>query len=75
MATTAIATEPMANPYKRKQSVGAIQFTSQEGEMRTVQLEELTDADRELAEKFGYNPVSYATVPRFKIKVQTHQLL
>jgi hypothetical protein len=24
-----------------------------------VQLEEMTEADRELAEKFGYNPVRY----------------
>jgi hypothetical protein len=50
---------PVADLRKRKQSVGAIQIADKSGELRTVQLEELTEADRELAERFGYNPVGF----------------
>lgn len=42
----------------RKGSVGQIELTDDKGRRRTVQLDELTAADRELAEKFGYKPVS-----------------
>jgi hypothetical protein len=52
--------EPIDNLRKRKQSVGAIQIPDKSGQLRTVHLEEMTDADRELAEKFGYNPVGFA---------------
>ncbi|KAF2100853.1 amino acid transporter [Rhizodiscina lignyota] len=41
----------------RRNSVGAIELTDDHGRRRTVQLEELSAADRELAEKFGYKPV------------------
>jgi hypothetical protein len=56
----AFTTEPIDNLRQRKQSVGAFQIATENGTTRTVQLDELSDADRELAEKFGYNPVSIA---------------
>ena len=40
----------------RKGSVGAINITDGSGRRRTIVLEDLSAADRELAEKFGYNP-------------------
>lgn len=45
------------NEDLRRNSVGAIEITDDHGRRRTVQLEELNAADRELAEKFGYKPV------------------
>jgi len=42
----------------RRASVGAIELRDEKGRRRTVQLEDLNAADRELAEKFGYKPVS-----------------
>ena len=42
----------------RKRSVGSVELTDKSGRRRTVQLDELTEADRALAEKFGYKPVS-----------------
>ena len=42
----------------RKRSIGSVELTDKSGRRRTVQLDELTDADRALAEKFGYKPVS-----------------
>jgi hypothetical protein len=50
-----LTTEPIAELRQRKQSV--IQIANEDGQLRTVQLDEMSDADRELAEKFGYNPV------------------
>lgn len=44
--------------HRRKGSVAAIELTDDKGRRRTVQLDELNAADRELAEKFGYKPVS-----------------
>jgi hypothetical protein len=41
----------------RKNSVGAVEITDSKGRRKTVQLEDLSAADRELAEKFGYKPV------------------
>jgi hypothetical protein len=40
----------------RKRSVAAIEMKDPSGRRRTIQLDELGDADRELAEKFGYAP-------------------
>ncbi len=42
----------------RRNSAGAVEITDGKGRRRTVQLEELSAADRDLAEKFGYKPVS-----------------
>ncbi|KAL8724690.1 MAG: hypothetical protein Q9181_006713 [Wetmoreana brouardii] len=41
----------------RKKSVGTVELQGPNGQTRTVNLEELTDADAELAAKFGYKPV------------------
>ncbi|KAL9592590.1 MAG: hypothetical protein Q9179_006562 [Wetmoreana sp. 5 TL-2023] len=41
----------------RKKSVGTVELQGPHGQTRTVNLEELTDADAELAAKFGYKPV------------------
>ncbi|KAI4144852.1 MAG: hypothetical protein L6R39_004015 [Caloplaca ligustica] len=41
----------------RKKSVGTVELQGPNGQMRTVNLEDLTDADAELAAKFGYKPV------------------
>ena len=41
----------------RRNSAGAVEITDDKGRRKTVQLEELSAADRELAEKFGYKPV------------------
>jgi hypothetical protein len=53
-----VETAPIGELRQRQQSVGAIQITDKSGQKKTVQLEEMTDADRDLAEKFGYQPVS-----------------
>jgi hypothetical protein len=41
----------------RRRSTGVFEMTDSHGRRKTVQLEELTDADQALAGKFGYNPV------------------
>jgi hypothetical protein len=41
----------------RRRSHGVIELQDDKGRRRTVQLEELSEADRALAEKFGYKPV------------------
>jgi hypothetical protein len=41
----------------RRRSHGVIELQDEKGRRRTVQLEELNEADRALAEKFGYKPV------------------
>ena len=43
--------------HLRKRSVGLIELQDSTGRRNTVQLEDLTEADRALAEKFGYKPV------------------
>jgi hypothetical protein len=44
--------------HQRKPSVGAIAFQDAAGHHTTIELDELAEDDRELAEKFGYKPVS-----------------
>lgn len=41
----------------RKRSAGAVEILDDNGRRRTVQLGDLNEADRALAEKFGYKPV------------------
>jgi hypothetical protein len=41
----------------RRASVSAIELKDEHGRRKTVHLEDMSEADRELAEKFGYNPV------------------
>lgn len=50
--------DPVSDLRKRKQSVGTVKIKDDAGNTRVVELNEMTAADRELAEKFGYNPVS-----------------
>lgn len=45
------------NLRHRKKSVGTVELQGPNGQTRIVNLEELTDADAELAAKFGYKPV------------------
>ncbi|KAI4256466.1 MAG: hypothetical protein LQ352_002072 [Teloschistes flavicans] len=42
---------------QRKKSVGTVELQGPNGQTRTVNLEELSNADAELAAKFGYKPV------------------
>lgn len=37
--------------------MGVVELQDDSGRRRTVQLDELNDADRALAEQFGYKPV------------------
>jgi hypothetical protein len=53
-----LETTPISDLRQRKQSLGAIRIIDQSGEKHMVQLDDLTESDRELAEKFGYQPVS-----------------
>ena len=41
----------------RKKSVGMVEINGPDGQRRTVNLENLNDADAQLAAQFGYNPV------------------
>ncbi|KAF2673074.1 amino acid transporter [Microthyrium microscopicum] len=47
----------LENAQIRRKSKGVIELKDEHGRRRTIQVDELTEADRELAEKFGYNPV------------------
>lgn len=49
--------ETPAESQMRKRSTGQVELQDEHGRRRTVALEELNDADRALAEKFGYKPV------------------
>ncbi len=62
MATTGTDIIEQHTVGGRKGSVGAIELRDEKGRRRTVQLEELNAADRELAEKFGYKPVRLCTL-------------
>lgn len=57
MTTTGTDIIQQPNVGVRKGSVGVIELRDEKGRRRTVQLDELNAADRELAEKFGYKPV------------------
>lgn len=41
----------------RRRSDGQVEINGPDGRRRTVDLSELNEADRALAEKFGYKPV------------------
>ena len=41
----------------RQKSVGLVEISGPDGHRRTVNLEELSEADAQLASQFGYNPV------------------
>jgi hypothetical protein len=57
MATTLSTSADTAHSHQRKPSVTALEFRDASGRRGTIHLDELADDDRELAEKFGYNPV------------------
>ena len=42
---------------QRKTHVGTVELQNADGQRKTVNLEELTESDAELAAKFGYKPV------------------
>lgn len=48
------------DPNLRQRNSVAVELRDGQGKTRTVQLDELSDEDRALAEKFGYKPVSRA---------------
>ena len=41
----------------RKRSIGTLEINGPDGRRKTVQLDEMSAADRALAEQFGYKPV------------------
>jgi hypothetical protein len=41
----------------RRKSLGAIELQTPDGRRRTIQLEDLSEADQKLAAQFGYKPV------------------
>lgn len=41
----------------RRRSNGTVEMTDDKGRRKTVQLDDLSEADRALAEQFGYKPV------------------
>ena len=43
--------------HHRKKSVGLVEIHGPDGQTRRVNLEDLNDADAQLAAQFGYNPV------------------
>jgi hypothetical protein len=47
----------VAEMRQRKQSVGTVEMQGPGGVVRTVNLEDMTEADRALAAEFGYKPV------------------
>lgn len=49
--------QQMAAGGARRRSIGTIEMTDDKGRRKTVQLDELSEADRALAEQFGYKPV------------------
>ena len=57
MATTQADTLNPVDSEVRRRSVGTIEINAPGGRRKTVQLDDLSAADRELAEKFGYRPV------------------
>lgn len=42
---------------QRKKSVGLVEIKGPDGQRKTVKLEDLSEADAQLAAQFGYNPV------------------
>jgi hypothetical protein len=42
---------------QRKKSVGIVEINGPDGQHKTIRVEDLSDADAQLATQFGYNPV------------------
>lgn len=61
MSTSALeAQDGHVADVRRKGS--AVEITDDYGRHSTLQLDELNEADRALAEKFGYKPVGFAVL-------------
>jgi len=56
-ASTNLRVEKPEESQLRKRSMGVVELQDDNGRRKTVQLDELNDADRALAEQFGYKPV------------------
>lgn len=52
-----VSTGPINEGELRRHSVGTVEIQDSHGRRKTVQLDELSAADRALAEQFGYKPV------------------
>ena len=61
--STGLEAGDMDNTQMRRKSAGQIEITDKSGRRKTVTLEELSEADRALAEKFGYKPVCLPWLP------------
>jgi hypothetical protein len=55
--SSGLQAQPLDTGSLRRRSVGILEFQDSQGRRKTVQLDELSDADRALAEQFGYKPV------------------
>jgi len=55
--STNLHVETPQESQMRKRSQGVVELQDENGRRKTVQLDELNDADRALAEQFGYKPV------------------
>ena len=49
--------QPEFDSTLRRRSIGTVEINGPDGRRKTVDLSELNDADRQLAEQFGYKPV------------------
>jgi hypothetical protein len=49
--------QPEFDSTLRRRSIGTIEINGPDGRRKTVDLGDLSDADRQLAEQFGYKPV------------------
>lgn len=59
------------DPALHRKSVGQIEINGPGGRRKTVDLSDLSQADRELAEKFGYNPVRDYTRIAYHLRLLT----
>ena len=56
-ATTATTLHPELDSTLRRRSISVIEINAPDGRRKTVDLSDLRQDDRTLAEKFGYKPV------------------
>jgi hypothetical protein len=57
MSLTEANLEPKFESTLRRRSISVIEINAPDGRRKTIDLGTLSDADRQLAEKFGYKPV------------------
>ena len=68
MASKETTTGPIDADGLRRHSVGTIEIQDAKGRRKTVQLTELSEADRTLAEQFGYKPVCGTAAAQHNIR-------